>query len=267
MNRIQLKGNSSLLSTFSQEAFLLVIIGIIGYLVSTWLGWDNDIKTITIGILILTGSLAFSYFKRGIRYFSDDLGKMYMRERTGIIEIYENLNQCKEDMQKDFHEATNICLLLQIGRKELGDGESSFFWSLAKEKNSSGTSIRVLRAAPNSPFLSEERAKFRNTPVKRWGEDIRRLDKQIELLKDTYDYNIEGREHSEPYLWRIFIFDDIAYVSGYLHTSDNDKHAFVYKLEEGPDSLYMVFSKYFEYLWVKYELSNEDLAEKWATWQ
>jgi hypothetical protein len=93
------------------------------------------------------------------------------------------------------------------------------------------------------------------------------LDKQIELLKDTYDCNIEGREHSEPYLWRIFIFDNVAYVSGYLRATDNDKHAFVYKLEEGPDSLYMVFSKYFEYLWVKYEPSNKDLVEKWATWQ
>ena len=61
----------------------------------------------------------------------------------------------------------------------------------------------------------------------------------------------------------------MAYVSGYLHGRHNNRKAFVYKLESGPDSpLYAVFNKYFDYLWLKYDPSlNIDHMEKWATWK
>lgn len=192
----------------------------------------------------------------------------YMRERTGIIRVYDHLGACREDMQADFERAADIRLLLQIGRRELGDSTSSYFWSLAKAKHQPDVRIRILRASEQSPFLSEPRAEFRGTPVERWREDLRRLCKEISFLRDVYHVHVEERPHSEPYLWRIFIFDDVAYVSAYLHRRDNDSRAAVYKLQDGPNSLFTVFCKYFEYLWKKYDpCYSDDPVQLWANWE
>ncbi len=199
----------------------------------------------------------------------DESGVEFIRQYIGIIGIYSNLDECKDDMQKEFKESRHCKMLLQIGRKEFGDGESSFFWPIAKEKVTSGTSIQILRASERSPFLSERRAKLRNTTsVQEWRENIRRLEKSIELLRKDYGSYIEDRKHSEPYLWRIFIFDNIAYVSCYLHSRDNDKHAFVHKFVNSSNSMYGIFSKYFDYLWTKYDpKASDDLIEMWAEWK
>ena len=60
-------------------------------------------------------------------------------------------------------------------------------------------------------------------------------------------------------MWRLFIFDEIAYVQPYLYSKNNSEHAPVLKLsksvissekkEENPSSLYKVFSNYFDFKW------------------
>ncbi len=182
----------------------------------------------------------------------EELGKHYMREHAGIVEIFKSLEACRADMRGEFEKAKNIRLLLQIGRRELGDGEPSYFWSLAKNKTTPDVHITILRASEESPFLSEKRAKLRSTHVEQWQEDLSRLSRQIALLKQTYGVPIEERKHCEPYLWRIFMFDDTAYVSAYLYERDNDSGAVVYKIRKGDNSLFSIFNKYFEYLWKKY---------------
>jgi hypothetical protein len=92
------------------------------------------------------------------------------------------------------------------------------------------------------------------------------------MLKNVFHVQAEVREHYEPFLWRIFLFDDVAYVSAYLHPSDNDSKTVVYKLHKSENSLFVVFNKYFEYLWQKYDpssspqLPTEDEIKKWSTW-
>lgn len=254
----------------SNEAILLVLVGVVGYAVSTVFELNGDLKSVVVGSSILITFLLVSYLRRGVSFVSDDIGKKYMRERVGISQVYNNLDDCREDMRHDFASASRIKLLLQIGRKEFGDGQSSFFWDLAGDKKGSAdVSVQILRASPDSPFLSARRAKSRGTPVERWREDIRRLENQISLLRDTYNCTyVKEQVHSEPFLWRIFIFDEVAYVSGYLHKRDNDVKAFVYRLEEGPHSLFQVFDKYFDYLWMKYDSEHDgDLEAKWETWE
>lgn len=258
--------DESLLSSLTTGAGVAIITGLIGFALSTLLGLSDDLKSVAVGASVLLGSLVVAYFRRGVSTFSEDLGKRYMNERTGIVTVFRNLEECKKDMQTEFEKASDIRLLLQIGRRELGDSEPSYFWTLAKQKTRPGTQIRVLRASEESPFLSKDRAKFRETPVERWREDLRRLAREINILKDVYHVKVEEREHREPYLWRIFLFDDIAYVSAYLHQSDNDRKTVVYKLHKGENSLFVVFSKYFDYLWLKYDLSTSNEVQKWSTW-
>jgi len=198
----------------------------------------------------------------------ENLQQVYLRQQTGIVKVYDHLGICREDMQADFRRASDVRLLLQIGRRELGDSTSSYFWSLAKEKHQPGTRIRILRASEESPFLSEPRARLRGTPVERWHEDLRRLRSEISFLRDVYHIQVEERLHAEPYLWRIFIFDDVAYVSAYLHPRDNDSKTVVYKVQDGDNSLFNVFSKYFDYLWKKYDpCYGGDPVQHWASWE
>lgn len=260
------KSNENLLESLTTGAGAAIVTGLIGFALSTFLGLSDDLKSVAVGLSVLIGSLMVTYLRRGVTTVSEDLGKRYMNERTGIITVFKNLDECKKDMQSEFEKSNDIKLLLQIGRRELGDSEPSYFWSLAKKKTHPGSQIKVLRASEESPFLSKERAKFRSTPVERWREDVRRLSKEIDILKDVYHVKIEEREHKEPYLWRIFIFDDTAYVSAYLHQSDNDLKTVVYKLKKGDNSLFSVFSKYFDFMWLKYETTDVSEVEKWATW-
>jgi hypothetical protein len=156
-------------------------------------------------------------------------------------------------------------MLLQIGRREFGDGGASYFAEEAKQKVQPGSAIRVLRASKSSPFLSEARAATRQTDIRRWHEDMRRLEIELNLLRDIHGVRIESREHLEPFLWRMFLFDDVAYVSAYLHQRDNDRKAAVYKLQTGEKSLFAEFDKYFEYLWASSDPDDPIAAvTKWA---
>ena len=261
------KHNGNFVLALTNDAIFAVLVGALGFVISNLLNLSDDIKSVIVGLSVLIGLTLINYLRRGVKFFSKDIGNRYMDEHTGIVEVYENLSDCKEDMQAEFEKATKIRLLLQIGRRELGDSESSYFYQLAMKKNLPETQIQILRASEESPFLSEERADFRKNSVERWREDLRRLSKEITILKNVHKVQIEEKKHKEPYLWRIFIFDDVAYVSAYLLPRENDQHTVVYKMRKGESSLYHIFTKYFDYLWEKYDNThNFDEVEKWAKW-
>lgn len=252
----------------TKKALLLIVVGLLGYYISSWFNVNSDVKSIIVGGFILISALSFTSFKRGVTFFSDDLGKRYMKEKSGIVETYSNLEdeKCKTDMQNDFNNAKDISLLLQIGRRELGYGTPSHYFELSKKKTGPDVKIRILSASEDSPFLSKERAEIRGYSHLEWRKDQRALQSEIAFLQTEHNANIEARTHCEPYLWRIFIFDEIVYVSAYLHSRKNDQLAIVYKIEKGENSLYKVFVKYFEYLWKNYDKSETDPIMKWMHW-
>jgi hypothetical protein len=196
-----------------------------------------------------------------------DVGQAYLERATGIIAVFDNLEACQTDMVSSFAAATDIRLLLQIGRREFGAGDGSYFAVPARSKTQLDTKVRVLRASGDSPFLSPMRATARgSTSIDRWREDMRRLETEIELLRSEHKVHIVDRQHREPFLWRMFLFDDVAYVSAYLFQRDNDQKAHVYKItKHGDSSLFAVFDKYFEYLWSKSDPNNSAASiESWA---
>jgi len=257
---------SGWVTAIGQMAVGAILFGGIGIVVSKVFGWTDNKQLIAIGSFIFVGFLLPLFVWRRLTQFFDGLGPKYMTRHTGIVRTYHNLHECKGDMETDFKAATDISLLLQVGRWELGSGEPSFFSNVAKQKEA-GCKIKILRASDKSPFLAKERAESLGYDHPHWVESGRQLSAQIEALRSS-KAKIEDRTHEEPYLWRIFIFGPFAYVSPYLYPHENHEKAVVYKLEAGPDSLYAVFKKYFDYLWMKYDPSGPaDPNERWATWE
>lgn len=248
-----------------KTAATLAVTGIIGWVITQFLQLPSDLKTACVGLAMLAGYVVYAFSRNTYLTVSRDLGANYMSDKTGIVEVFPNLEACKLDMQQEFRGASKVRMLLQIGRREFGDGEASYFTEDAKQKTQPGSAIRVLRASKSSPFLSEERAAARHTDIRRWRWDMRRLENELNLLQEIHGISIESREHFEPFLWRMFLFDDVAYVSGYLHQSDNDRKAAVYKLRTGETSLFAVFDKYFDYLWEKSDMVDPSASvAAWA---
>jgi hypothetical protein len=269
-----LKLKDAMLTGLVEAAIAAVTFGVIAYLFGfLGGGWDTEKKTTAAGavvLLIIALAFLFSLVKRT---FSDTLGRRYMRDRTGIVVTFENLEACKDEMRADFKRAREVRLLLQIGRKELGYHEASYFYNLAKTKDA-GAELKILRASADSPFLTEERAQALGEPGRGhyWSEHIRRVGSEIEdLRRNNPKIHIQERLHHEPFLWRIFIFGNIAYISAYLVTKDADLKCKVYRVEKpekDEDSLYTIFEKYFDYLWRKYDPADKrEAKERWATWK
>jgi hypothetical protein len=256
----------SLLWELIEGAIAAIVIGAISYGFGMLLGWNDQLRNLAAGATFLLALLVVVVF---LRLYSEKMGLLLVSKRAGIVRTFPNLDACKEDMQEEFERAKKVRLLLQIGRKEFGNGEASYFYPLTKAKHNPEAHIKILRASVQSPFLSEQRATRRTDDKLRiWREDIRRLEEQIDILRSTSKVKIEERQHHEPYLWRIFIFDGVAYVSGYLYPSDVDSKSVVYKFKYGDTSLYTVFKKYFDYLWEKYDPADQrEPNEKWAEWE
>ena len=180
--------------------------------------------------------------------------KAFERETSrtmGIDHVYNTLQEAEPDIIRDIEKAQSIRLFVQLGRYILG-GPHSLLYEHLKKRSPKNVSIQILHATKNSSFLEPDRLRKRGTNVTAIQGDIDHLQTLILSLRDEAGVQVESRQHQEPYLWRLLFFDNIAYVSGYLYDKDNDQLAFVYRIADGPQSLYKIFHKYFEYLWEKY---------------
>jgi hypothetical protein len=130
--------------------------------------------------------------------------------------------------------------------------------------------IRILYASPESPYLSERIAYERASDYKEWKADLEHAINKITNLMEKGHGAIRGRRHAEGYVWRLFIFDDVAYVQPYLHPRNNSDRAPVLKIirvkplpdnkEENHSSLYRAFANYFDFKWDEYRPNSTSLA-------
>lgn len=239
------------------SAIFAIVAGIIGYIVSLRFHLDENIRTIIVGTSVLIGSLIVIFVFQRARKISDERNSRYMQQNTGILRVFDNLEICEQEMKDDFRQCKQAKMLLQMGRREFGDRKGSWFWTIAQERQKVDKEIKILRASQKSPYFSEQRAISRGKSYERWQTDLNRLKVEIYSLRKEYHVNIQDVPHKEPFLWRIFIFDDYAYISGYLYESKNDNYAKVYKMIRGEESLFTIFEKYFDYLWEKYQNEQE----------
>ena len=247
-------------------------IGGIGVVISKLVpGLSEDVQTLLTGVVTTFLLILYFGYRHGKAFLVDKEIQHYLEENLGIVKAYPCLESAGPDMQEDMEKSTISALLLQIGRKELGATTESFFYEILRDSEQPGRKVRILHASLDSPFLSRQRAQYRGSPEKfgEWQAGVKNVREHIKVLQELGRCKIVSREHKEPFLWRIFIFDDVVYVSAYIHPRKNDALATVYKIKKGkPNSLYSVFCKYFEYLWRKYDPESTMISEedKWKDW-
>jgi hypothetical protein len=243
--RFALNMDLVLLSSISAIAVLLVII---------W-GLSEDRGSLVANLVVPTLVLVYSGFRFIANKYQNERKNKFLYSECGLIGKFANLHSATSDMKREFARAKSAKFLLQIGRYEFGGGKPSSFYQVALEKIGTDSKIKVLYASPESPHLSAERA----TQLKRnrdiWIENIHQIKTQLKILKES-GVNLEAREHKEPYMWRLFIMDDIVYVSGYFYETKNDEKASVYKFRNHENSLFKIFDRYFDILWRDYDQAN-----------
>lgn len=240
--------NVILVGVVSSVAASLLITGI-GYLISPLFN-DQILASFiaaAIGLLILFASIYF----RVINIF-EFIGTRYLGRRTGIIKIYNSFHDAFGDIRDCFATSRQISLLLYIGRREFGEDESLFLDLLEKRiKQKDNFELRILHSSPNSPHLSQQKANRLGRRKEKWISQIEKVRENIIKASAKSD-NVRVFSHKEPYIWRMLIFDDIMFVSGYIQDTKNDKKAPVFCIKDGKDSLHTVFYKYYNHLWAIY---------------
>jgi hypothetical protein len=186
-------------------------------------------------------------------------GTKYLDAHTGIVRVYPSLHHAFDDLKAAFAQARRVDLLLHIGRQEFGVRHSLFTETLRLRASDPDFEVRILHFDEESPYLSEERAKRLGKRRQKWLDDVRYVRKQIdEICAEHANVRVAG--HREPFVWRMFIFDNEMFVSGYLHQTRNDEHAPVFKIRSGTNSLYGAFRAYYDHLWRFYavDLGGKD---------
>lgn len=234
------------------DLILLSIISGIALLLVAFGGLSEDRGSLLANLAVPSIILAYSGCRFIVSKFQIQRKNKMLYTEWGLVAKFSNLHVAVEDMKLEFTKAKTAKFFLQIGRYEFGGGKPSNFYQLALDKRDSDAVVCVLHASPESPHLSEQKAKQLKRNQITWRKNISQIKTQLEILKEN-GVNIEVREHKEPFLWRLFIMDDVAYVSGYFHQTKNDEKAAVYKFKNHENSLFKIFDKYFDVLWQSYE--------------
>lgn len=183
------------------------------------------------------------------RQASDELGK-----RTGIVSIYASFRECEQEILSRLTEAKDVRIFLQLGRT-VWAATADFYEQLAK-KIKRDAEVRILHASPESPYLSREKAHSRGSNYSDWETEADFAVKKIATLSENHAAKlVEGRQHAEGFLWRLFILDDLVFMQPYLYDRNNSNRAPVFKIdrrhsgEENENSLYRAFRTYFDDKW------------------
>ncbi len=220
-------------------------------------------KSIIRALLIVAAVIGCYAAHRFLTWLRDGITYRFLRKKLGIVEIFKNLVSCEHLIKKDFAKAKKTKLFLQIGRRQLGGATASMFGELAERKTEGDDDIRVLHASEDSNYVIEG-AKKRKSSLEYLLQGIGATEKQIDYLKREKNVRIESKTHHEPFVWKFFIFDDIAYVMGYT-PGKTDETSIVYKIRDGEHSLYRFFNKYFDDLWEIANDKNHDLMSQKRT--
>ncbi len=180
-----------------------------------------------------------------------------LESRTGVSRIYQNFRECESEILAELKASNEIRVFIQIGRTVLA-GNANFYEQIA-ESVRPDTKVKILHADINNPYLSERTAHERGSRYNVWLADLDHAVKKVDTLSRNGQAKIEGRQHKEGYVWRLFLFDHCAYAQPYLYHRNNSELAPVLKLsrwqgeadqrKENPSSLYKVFSSYFDLKW------------------
>jgi hypothetical protein len=194
-------------------------------------------------------------FKRETASAHDNLHMDFLSSVAGLVEVFDDWRKCQDEVVRELTTSRSVKVFAQIGKSVLS-GAAVIFNAL--EHPRTDAQIKILHAGVNNPYLSERSALRRGADYREWREDIEYVGRVGDRLRGRLGSRLEIRQHLEGYLWRLFIFDDLAYLQPYTHSSDNAERAPVFKFsrfgdpagsEENEKSLYHMLSGYFDVKW------------------
>jgi 8-oxo-dGTP pyrophosphatase MutT (NUDIX family) len=183
------------------------------------------------------------------------ISRVDLPSAAGLVGVFESWPQCQDEVLRELTESQSIKVFAQIGKSVLS-GAAVIFNAL--EHLGPDSRVQILHAGVTNPYVSESSALRRGADYREWREDIEYVRTHGDRLRARLGSRLEIREHLEGYLWRLFIFDDLAYLQPYSHRSDNAQKAPVFKFSRlsGPtggsvdlDSLYHMFAQFFDLKW------------------
>lgn len=183
-----------------------------------------------------------------------------LEEQTGIVRIFPNFHSCKNDILTDMRASKEVRIFLQLGRTVLHTS-SPFSDCLSEIIRNPDVTVRILHASKQSPYFSKKRAQKRNSDHLSWETDLDYVVRRVGGFNEQPGSRVDGRQHNEGAFWRLFIFDEVAYVQPYLYARVNEDYAPVFKLirrmpstkqSSEKKSLYEAFLSYFDNKWDEY---------------
>lgn len=183
-----------------------------------------------------------------------------LQNSIGLVRIHANFPACEHLVKESIGSSDRIDIFVQIGKTVFAD--SNFYDYLRGANVPGAASMRLLHADADSVFLTEKAAQSRGNDVQSWRLDLKYSYSKAVSLESAAGKSVEARQHQEGYLWRLFVFDNVAFAQPYLYDRDNSSLAPVLEfarnhdsankvLSENPRSLYRVFSRYFDLVWDK----------------
>ena len=196
---------------------------------------------------------------------SEKLKEKY-KQLLGLENLFSNFTVCETEILSTLKTSKKVKVFLQIGKTVLS-GITNFYDYL-EEAIHAESSIKILHAGLESPYLTQAIAQRRGSNYDEWVADIEHAIKKVHILSKKGKGSISARQHKEAYIWRLFIFDNVAYVQPYLYDRKNSNKAPVLKFIKYFDnntiidnSLYKLFEKYFDTKWEEYRPNQSSLSE------
>jgi 8-oxo-dGTP pyrophosphatase MutT (NUDIX family) len=198
------------------------------------------------------------------------LEKEYART-MGLERLSPSFVAVEAELVEQLGRSHRADIFLQIGTSV---ATHNFYDTLARVHLRSDAKVRILKAGRDNPYLSQFAAERRGKNYQVWLDDIASAESKLHTLERmhrTSDQVVQFRNHREGYLWRYWIFDDVAYVQPYLFATDNAEQAPVFTLrrafgeDSNPQSLYHVFSAHFDQKWLEYRPPVIDIEVELAT--
>ncbi|MCY7288424.1 MAG: hypothetical protein LH624_09300 [Cryobacterium sp.] len=146
---------------------------------------------------------------------TDDLRRRFwadLTEQIGLDQVFVSFLECEGEILEKMETSKRVDIFLQIGKTVLSGG-TSFYDYLERAKLRDGAAVRILHARTSNRYLSERTARERGSSLLAWRDDLDNAARKVRTLQKATEQRVEARQHDEGFVWRIFLFDDVAYVS------------------------------------------------------
>jgi len=198
--------------------------------------------------------------------------------QTGVSHIFHNFAEAEPEILQYMSVSKKLRVFIQFGRAVLAGATTStsnFYDYLSDARLEREADVKILYAAIDNPYVTERSAQNRESHYAEWKADLEYAVQKCHSLATKLagsHVTFSSRGHKEGFLWRLFIFDDVAYMQPYLHQRKNAALAPVLKfrraltssdgaLVPNENSLYKVLLDYFDFKWEENRPDETDLAD------